>query len=238
MSVNQFTAEGHATGIRTAPVESRARLNVSAIALTCGPTLLFLALTVCAKFYANISIGFFSRDPMATLQGHPLTGIQSTLGVLVWGGAAAICFFSCLALQRVKLQENLSFFLFWSGVISIVLALDDMFLIHEDLAYRYLSVNEKVVVLVYGCLVAWFAIKFRRNILATDYSLLLLAFVFFGSSVFIDMLNSKWSWSIFFEDGFKLLGIVTWSGYLIRTCLHALAPRLSGALPTPVDISR
>src|SRR5688500_2015555 len=201
-------------------------LNFSTLALIYGPTLLLFALTSWATFQADLSISFFSRDPTATLKGHPLTGMQSTLGVLVWWAAAGICFFSCLVLQRSQGNTKLFSCLLWSGVIVSVLALDDMFLIHKDLARRYLSLNVKYVFLAYGLLVVWYVIKFRRNIFDSEYFLLFLAFALLGSSILVDFFQNKWlsPARILFEDGAKLLGIVTWSAYLIRTCFHALAP--------------
>jgi hypothetical protein len=58
--------------------------------------------------------------------------------------------------------------------------------------------------LFYGLFCAWYVIRFRRNIESTDYTLLLLAFVFLGASVVVDVLQRRWEypWRIFFEDGF------------------------------------
>lgn len=216
--------------LQTAPHKAQRSLNFSALAIIYGPTFFVLAVTLWAKFQANVPISFFSLDPTATLNGHPLTGMQSTLGVLVWCAAAGICFFSYLLLQRTQGNKQFCSFLLWSGAISAVLALDDMFLVHEDLAHRYLLLDEEVVFLAYGFLVVWYLIKFRRNILDSEYLLLLLAFAFFGSSIVVDLFQSKWTFPgrIFFEGGAKLLGIVTWSGYLIRTCFHVVA--------APVDL--
>jgi hypothetical protein len=223
--VSQVVSTSGVAFLQTAKPTDERRLHFSALAMIYGPTLLFLAATLWAKFHADVPIGFFSRDPMATLKGHPLTGIQSTLGILVWCAAAGICFFSCLVLHRTQSNKRLCWFLLWTGVISSVLALDDMFLVHEDLAHRYLGVNEKVVFLAYGALVAWYLSRFRGNIRNTEYLLLFVAFAFFGSSIVVDVLHHQWSsaWRIFFEEGLKLLGIVTWSGYVIRTCFHAIA---------------
>ncbi len=205
----------------------------SGLTIILVPTLFVLAATQWATFQANLPPSFFSRDPTSTLNGHPLTGMQSTLGVLVWCAAAGICFFSFLVLQPTKNMKKYGGFLLMSGVISSVLALDDMFLIHEDLATRYLLLDEKVVFLAYGSLIVWYVVKYRRLILDSRYVLLVLAFSFFASSIAVDVFQNMWpsAWRIFFEDGFKLLGIATWSGYLITTCLQAvgstvaLAPR-------------
>lgn len=203
----------------------RGTLRFSALLIIYGPALFVLGVTVWAKLQARVPVSFFSLDATSTLNGHPLTGAQSTLGVLVWCAAAGICFFSCVLLQSRGGDKDVRSFLLWSGVIAMVLALDDMFLVHEDLARRYLLLSEEVVFLAYGSVLVWYLIRFRRNILDSEYLLLLLAFVLLGSSIVVDFFQASWPGSgrIFFEGGTKLLGIVTWSAYLIRTCFHCLA---------------
>ena len=200
-----------------------------ALAAVYVPTLLILSATVWANFQAAVPFSFFSRDATATFNGHPLTGVQSTIGVLVWWAAAGICFFSYAVLRGARKDKLLPAFLLWAGAISALLALDDMFLIHEDLAHRYLSLNEKVVFLGYGALTLWWLIRFRRTILDSEYLLLILALTFFGSSIVVDLLQHHLSSPsrIFFEDGFKLLGIVSWSGYLMGACFRAVATRFA-----------
>lgn len=57
--------------------------------------------------------------------------------------------------------------------------------------------------------------------------LLFTGLTFFALSMFADGFQEQWAspWRIVFEDGFTLLGIVSWSSYLIRTCAHAAAAR-------------
>jgi hypothetical protein len=215
--------------LQPVPHKGQFSLRFSSLAIIYAPVLLILAVTLWARFQADVPISFFSRDPTATLDGHPLTGIQSTLGVLVWCAAAGICFFTSVVLRRVQADKRFCSFLLWSGAISSVMALDDMFLVHEDLAKRYLLLGENVVFLAYAFLLVWYVIKFRRYILDSEYLLLLLAFALFGSSIGIDFFQSQWSLPgrIFVEGALKLLGITTWSSYLIRTCFDAVAAQIN-----------
>ena len=194
-------------------------------ALVFAPALLLLALTVLVSIGADLPLALFSRDPMATMNGHPLTGVLSTLGILVWCGAVAICLFSAATLQGLEGCSSLIRFFAFSGAITLMLALDDLFMIHDDLGERYLRVGEKPVLLVYAALVGWYVISFRRVILRSDFTLLILAFLLFGFSVVVDLFQGRWlsPWRIFVEDGFKFLGIMSWSGYLIRACFQAVA---------------
>lgn len=211
------------------------RVRFSSLAIVYAPVLLILTVTLGARFESDVPISFFSRDPTATLEGHPLTGMQSTLGILVWCAAAGICFFTSLVLRRTQANKAFCSFVLWSGMITSVLALDDMFLVHEDLVKRYLSLGENVVFLAYVFLLVGYVIKFRSYILDSEYLLLLLAFALFGLSVVIDFFQNQWPLPgrIFVEGALKLIGIVTWSSYLIRTCYHALAPMNLRREPQP-----
>ena len=149
-------------------------------------------------------------------------GLVSNLGVLLWCTTAAVCWLTAIVLHHKKSKLTSSFFL-WSAGISTVLLFDDLFLIHEQVMPRYLGISEKKVLASYGLLVLGYLVRWWKQILQTDYLLLVLAFVFFGISVFVDLamkfgLNSP-DWV---EDLFKLTGIVSWSAYYLRTCLTQL----------------
>ena len=103
--------------------------------------------------------------------------------------------------------------------------IDDLFMIHE---IDYPGVQQGVY-LVYTVALFCYLFKFRKIILRTDWLLFALAFVFFGASVTIDLLpysilDNYIMGDRFFlvEDGLKLLGIVSWCGYLIRVCFQSV----------------
>jgi len=204
---------------------SGTRLRFSTVAAVYGPALVVLGLTILVSASADVPVAVFLRDPAATLHAHPLTGLLSHLGVLVWWAAASVCLFCGAVLGRAQADQRLRSFLVWSGVITAVLATDDLFQIHEELAPRYLGLDDKAVLLAYGAAVVWYFVRFRAIILESEYALLLLALLFFGSSILVDMfLQDRWAspWRIGVEDGLKLLGIVGWSGYLILAAARAL----------------
>ena len=192
-------------------------------------TVLFLGGIVLASIYTRASPGFFARDPLATLGGHPLMGIQSYLGILVWVASASICFFCCAFLNssqgNARKYQTYSLFFLWSGVITLWLALDDLFLIHEYLPRLLPGLTQPIIYFVYGIAIVAYTVTFRKIILRSDKLKLFLTAVFFlGLSVFIDIVQDLWDsrWRIFFEDGFKLLGIVSWSSYFIESCFQRL----------------
>jgi hypothetical protein len=194
-----------------------------ALAIVYGLTLGVLAVAVLTSVRTGVPIAFFVRDPSVTLRGDPLTGALSNLGALVWCVAAGICFFTRAILPRAQGHDPMRPFLFWSGLITSVLLLDDFFLLHDALIPRYLGLSEKLIFLSYGMVTAWYLLRFRRIVLGSEYAVLFVALVGFALSILIDAFQSRWPspWRILFEDGFKLLGIVSWSTYLIRTCARA-----------------
>lgn len=200
------------------------RWHVPTLAVVHGLALLALGFAIAVSRYSDIPLAVFTRDPTTTLHGHPLTGVLSNLGVLVWFAAAAVCVFSAAVLWQRRVDRVLPLFLLFSGMFTGLLAFDDMFLFHEMAEYKLPQVGEKTVYLVYGLMALVYVIGFRKAILSSEYVPLLLAFVFLGLSVTVDTFQASWTspWRIFFEDGFKLLGIANWSGYLIRVCFQAL----------------
>src|SRR5262245_8944512 len=76
-------------------------------------TLLFLVLV--AAFTSHTPLSSLTRDIAAIAKVHPLTGVVSNVGALLWCSAAAICLFSSgLLRQRGHLPE--ARFLLWAGL--------------------------------------------------------------------------------------------------------------------------
>lgn len=203
------------------------RPRVRSLAIVYGLTFGALAVAALVSAHNGVPIAFVLRDPLATLKAHPLTGVLSNVGVLVWCAAAAICFYTRSILRHQEGTDEMQSFLFWSGLISSVLLLDDFFQFHDGLVPMYLGKGEDPIFLGYGLVTAWWLVRFRRLILGTEWGVLFAGLTFFALSMFVDAFQEQWAspWRILFEDGFKLLGIVSWSSYLIRTCVHTATAR-------------
>jgi hypothetical protein len=191
------------------------------------PLLLLLAVVV-ASSHTGVEIAKFTRDPADTLNIHPLTGVVSNLGAILWAAAATICLFSWAILRKSVGETRFSTFLLCSGLLTTFLLLDDFFLLHDYIFPLYLGVGEKVVFVGYAGLILWGAAVFWKDILKTEYLVLLIALGFFGLSLFIDAFQYRIESivgpsRILFEDGFKLFGIVGWLGYFTRSALSRLA---------------
>jgi len=108
-------------------------------------------------------------------------------------------------------------FLFFSGLLTLVLLLDDLFMFHEDIFPKYLHISQNLVYVGYFSLIPIYLIKFRSMIFQTEYIVLFLALGFFGLSVICDLILPLTNIEYLIEDGFKLFGIITWFIFFIRT---------------------
>ena len=192
------------------------------IAAVLLPALLVLALIAVVSLTRGVPVPTMTRDIAALGHLHPLAGVLSNLGILLWAATAAICLFVAIT-ERGRLSAPVARCLLVAGLLSAWLMLDDCFQIHEDLSPNYLHVRERYVYLSLALAVAAHLWTSRAVILRTRWSLLALAFVFLGTSAMLDTLLLRWvqrigEWEFFYEDGSKWLGIVCWNAYHVGAC--------------------
>jgi hypothetical protein len=203
-----------------APARSLGRPGPALVLWTSA--LAVLAVSAAASVWLGIQIAFFVRDPVTTLNGHPLTGVLSNVGVLLWCTAAAICFFASAVLRGRR--SALAAFFVWSAIVTTVLLLDDFFLFHDDLARRIFGLKQRHVELAYLVGVVGYLLAFRRVLFESDWGLLFVALALFAVSMGVDQIQHRWPspWRIGVEDGAKFLGIVGWMGFFVQTAFRAI----------------
>lgn len=212
--------------------------NLKRLLLLFVPILGLLFLVTVAAYFARIPLSSFTRDMAAIAHVHPLIGIVSNVGILLWCATAVICLFSRSLLHHQGLHAEARFLL-WAGLITLVLLADDLFMIHEYIAPVHFHLNEKLVLASYACGAGAYLMSHRRLILATDYQLLAAAMAFFTVSMVVDFLDARGWWAVS-EDGFKILGIASWLGYhagMARQWL-LLAPHGRAGHPVPASRAR
>ena len=175
------------------------------------PVLALLFGVVATAYQRRIPLSAMTRDMAAIAKVHPLTGVVSSVGILLWCATAAICLFG-YNLLRERGAHQAAGMLLWSGLLTVGLLVDDFFMFHEYLAPVHLGINEKVVLASYVCFNAAYLLRHRRLILAADFRLLAAALVLFAVSMLIDVTDVGGWWNLA-EDGCKLLGIASWFGY-------------------------
>lgn len=161
----------------------------------------------------GVPISRLTRDVADAYDTGFYAGFLSNLGNLLWSAATAICFFALTLLARDNRHRRASRFLFCSGLLCLLLTLDDTFLFHEEVLPGYFHVPEFVVYIGYVVMVAGYLAYFIRRILMTDYIFLLIALVFLGLSAAADQFLPFSNRETFFEDGLKFMGIVFWLAY-------------------------
>ena len=120
-------------------------------------------------------------------------------------------------------------YLLFSGLLTLVLMLDDLFLFHEQVLPIYLSVPKPVVIAAYLLIVPLHFVVFRRELIKSEAYPLIWACGFFAISLFFDLVPSEYLpfiWRLknyVVEDGAKLLGILAWFVYFSRLSMTALA---------------
>ncbi|HTU66187.1 MAG TPA: hypothetical protein VMF52_09565, partial [Steroidobacteraceae bacterium] len=209
------------------------------LALIYLPILALLFVSVVAARLLHIPVASLTRDMAALAHVHPLIGVVSNVGILLWCATAAICLFGRNLLRQHGRDEEARFLL-WGGVLTIVLLLDDLFMIHEYIAPVHFHVGEKVILACHACGAAAYLLSHRRLILAENYQLLVAAMVLFAASVLVDISDGHGWLSNLAEDGFKILGIASWLGYHAGKARHWLAdaPPLRPSAPAPGDDHR
>jgi hypothetical protein len=187
-----------------------------------GSSSLFFYLLTILVFQSrkNLPGDLLTRDPVAIAQIPSYYGAFSQVGVLLWTAAAAMCLLSSRMLSKYFDSGKMRRFLWFSGLLTLLLAIDDAFLLHEDvLPFR--GIPENLVLLTYFILIILYLIKFSSLILTTEYVFLSMAFLCFGGSILFDVIVEGLGVTVI-EDGLKLTGIVYWITYFYRTALAAI----------------
>lgn len=189
-----------------------------------GLSILLLIVMTALSVSLDIPFQRFVRDPADLAQIHPLSGVLSNIGVLVWCSTAAVCMFAFALLRTRSGRSPLGMFLLCSGFLTLMLLADDLFQVHETLFPIYLKIPESVTFGLYGLVTLFIVIRFFTPIMSTNYRLLLLAFALFGVSILVDMLFPEPSLLRYLvEDGAKFMGIVSWLVYHAGVAMSALA---------------
>lgn len=186
---------------------------------------LVLSGAVVVAYFTDTSLDQLTRDPASATRTQFYIGFVSNIGLMVWAGTVATCTLASRLLWRTDQHSQAHFFLASAGI-SLMLLLDDAFLLHENVIPQIFHVPEIAVYVVYGMLIVSYLIYFRNDIFGTDYTLLIMALSGFGFSLFIDFFDTDTIVYTFLEDAFKFTGIVLWLTYYMHTAYKSLRERL------------
>ncbi|WP_241212202.1 hypothetical protein [Vibrio scophthalmi] len=184
------------------------------------PVVSLLIFSVIMSVKMGIPFEVLSKDPLSFSGANPLTGVLSNIGIIIWSGAASVCLMTALLLNKYGYPSNRGLSLFFAGMISLVLLLDDCFMLHEVIYPQWLGIPESIIMMTYALMLLAYLYLFREKILSADISLLLVFFVMFGLSAIVDFVlpSTLLSWHFVIEDGAKFIGIVSWFSYHTLIC--------------------
>jgi hypothetical protein len=169
--------------------------------------------------------------------GSRLTSAISNVGVMVLTATAAICLFAAWLIWPHDNALPWRRFLVASALVTLMLAADDYFAIHEfmddiaspivgdDPSRAVKNVLEMGAFVVYGIVLVVYLVGFKAQLSQTEYAILALAFGLFGLSLVIDMApasaiarSTGLPLAAFdlLEDGAKALGIAIYATYFVR----------------------
>ena len=181
-----------------------------------------------------------SRDPLAYAEQavdccKVYFGALSNLGVMLWTFAGASCIVAGGAFLMRRpgggsdphACKHAALYFFAAGFLSIIFAIDDMYLLHEAVG-PYFGVPEAYVLGGYAALAMAFVARFFKRIFAFSPLFFSMAVMLLAASFATDLANDLIGLGapLAVEDSAKFLGISAWAAYFFRSACHALASSL------------
>lgn len=214
----------------------RFRRAIAVGLLTTGGLLL---LAVLAKLLLDIPYELLFRDALVVAEAPAYYGAMSQLGVFFWWvtvGALGV-----LLALRSRLTDARTAMVPYALGLTLVLALDDAFMLHE--AVPTIGPGISSTLLVYGGLLGGYLLTNLRVLPRTPFPLLLLSLGCLGGSLACDevpqyaMFVSRDA-TFFIEDGLKLGGIVFWALYHLMLGRSIISKELYGRFYLSEEESR
>jgi len=148
------------------------------------------------------------RD-LAQTCDYPLgVGLLSNLGYLLWAGSAAIALFTVFSGLAAAAGRRVRELLLCGGVFSLLLCLDDMFLLHD----KYIGVD--FLYITYAIFAALILFRFRDLVIWLGGPSFPVAVVLLGGSVIFDKIQRYVPGGLkegqLLEEGLKFIGIACW----------------------------
>jgi hypothetical protein len=177
------------------------------------PAMLFYGLSIEVLSSAGFSLREIVRDPAQQTGQSSFLGFVSNIGIWLWVCSGTVCLFSAGVggFTTEKRQREL---LILIGMLSLVLAVDDFFLLHD----RYLP--QRLVFIFYAVFTITLLVRYFKKIMEIDGFAFLLAGGLLALSIFTDLNQRKIPFDYgqvqIVEDGFKFVGAASWLYFSYR----------------------
>jgi hypothetical protein len=170
------------------------------------------------SIFVKVPLDFMAGDPLDTAHLPWYTGFLSNLSVMLWCVAIGCSFTGALIVFN---HQRKTWFLLVNGFLSTVLAFDDMFMLHEGLLPYRFHIPEFISIFVYGLIITIYLFYFFQDIFSDiSFLILVVALLFFGASLVLEVILVNSSVKIFMKDSCKLIGIAYWLTYNFVTAVR------------------
>lgn len=162
-----------------------------------------------------------AKDPAQVMEFPPYIGLLSNWDALLWMATATICLFASLVIKNNQASFRTYRFIFISGILSFVLAIDDIFLLHDLVLPRLLDMPEFLFYFIYVLTLGMYILFFWRDISKYEYLLFIIAFILFGLSrgFFLPRVLRGFETT---NDMLKYFGIVFWLVFFYRASMQEI----------------
>lgn len=181
------------------------------------PAVMFYVISLLVLSQSGFSLLEVLRDPAQQTKQSSFLGFLSSIGSWLWVSSATLCFFGTVTTGKTSGGDHKRLLLL-TGWFSLVLAVDDFFLIHD----RYLA--EGILLPLYAAFAIYLLVRHRSQIMEID------GFAFFGAatllalSITVDAIQEiipvRYEYSQVLEEGFKFVGAATWLYFCFRLAAY------------------
>lgn len=169
-----------------------------------------LLLALLASHHTGLNLAEISDDAALSAKRGWLIGALSTLGNVLLAIAVGMSLLAVSLRKHLGAGRRRTSASFWLGCCSLLLLLDDAFLLHEGLFLQVFGIPEVLTQMLIGAVVIGVLMLFRQAI-AGSLFFALPAVICWAISVLSDsFLDGQQLAALVIEDGFKLLGICLW----------------------------
>lgn len=186
---------------------------------------LSIAFLLLVRIQTYVPVEMLTRDPAAIVISPFYYGAISNLGVQLWTATGVVCGLSATLLYFIQGNRESMHFLVAFGCLSILLGLDDLFMLHELVLPNNVGIHESVVITSYAVTFLLCLFRFHRSILKVQPHFFLLSVALLTFSVAFDVLPTGWLSNnniYWIEDGSKFLGILVWFLYFFWASIRAV----------------
>jgi len=177
------------------------------------PSGLFYLVAIFIFYSQGFTILQIIRDVPQQLKVSSFLGFLVNIGIGFWVAAVSICFFLLLS-DTIRIGKERRKLILLTGLLSLLLAVDDFFMIHDRFINQYLCY------LVYAIIAITILVKYHDLILKIHGISFLFSGFFLMMSILTDIFQGYFPISYtkvqVFEEGFKFIGIASWLYFVFK----------------------